>query len=80
MTLIEWQQQHADDIDAMFALYVFCANYHEGQWSEKYSIMSQMNCNLRDYAWNAIQEGVNADTEWFTAREIYLELVELFGE
>lgn len=30
-------------IDKLEAIYVFCMNYHEGQWSQKYRILSKIS-------------------------------------
>jgi hypothetical protein len=70
--------------DKVAALYVFCANYHTGQWSKLYKLMSrivrQYRPHLTDNAWKAIQDGEGrAVDEWAIARHYYLILVERHG-
>lgn len=62
--------------DFLFALYVFCADYHSGQWSRLYRLScrlaSQYRVRLSDNAWREIRDGGD---EWYEAHEFYNELV-----
>jgi hypothetical protein len=62
-------------MDLLAALYVWCANHHEGQWSREYRIMSRIakrGLRLTDSAWEAIQDGTGrAAEEWAYSRTIY---------
>ncbi len=64
--------------DKVAAVYVWCANNHQGQWSREYRIMSRiskMRLHLPDSAWEAIQDGTGrASEEWAEAHEIYKTL------
>lgn len=67
--------------DFIFALYVFCANYHSGQWSRGYRIMSrisQRGIRLSDSAWHAIEGNRHSKNaawdEWESARTYYRQL------
>jgi hypothetical protein len=70
--------------DFRFALYVFCMDFHGGQWSRLYRIMSRLRCSLRDSHIAAIQgnrhkrkaNGISAATwdEWTEARGHYRAL------
>lgn len=84
MTITEWYDHHnlesEDRFDALAALYVFCMNYHSGQWSDEYRIMCQIDANLRDRHIDIIAGNTDDDSgEWDNARQHYLELVEKFG-
>ena len=62
--------------DKLAAIYVFCANYHSGQWSRLYRLMCRISATLSDNAWEAIQDGTGrAAEDWEDAREVYLTLV-----
>lgn len=69
--------------DKIAALYVFCANYHSGQNSRLYRILSRIanrGIRLSDSAWCAIQDGTGrCASEWEYARSIYLTLVSNHG-
>ena len=73
--------------DFTFALYVFCTDFHSGQWSRLYRIMSRIasrGIQLRDSHIYAIQgnrhkrkaEGISDRSwdEWESARTYYREL------
>jgi hypothetical protein len=74
--------------DFVFALYVFCADYHSGQWSRGYRLLSQITRrygpHLSDSAWLAIQgnrhtrheRALSTATweEWQEARSFYRQL------
>lgn len=70
--------------DFKFALYVFCMDYHSGQWSRLYRIMCRLRARLSNSAIYAIQgnrhkrktENISQDTwdEWETARKYYRDL------
>ena len=68
--------------DRIAATYVFCMNYHEGQNSRLYRILSKITrhyrINLSDRAIDAIQ-GDKIIAEWAYANVIYNHLVERFG-
>ena len=69
--------------DLLGAVYVFCANYHSGQNSRLYRILSRISAkglHLSDNAWEAIQDGKGrAAEEWAYAHSLYLQLVENHG-
>lgn len=56
-----------------FALYVFAMNYHDGQSSRLYSILSRLKVSLRDNHIDAIIEGTSSD--WAVEHDYYLRLV-----
>lgn len=61
--------------DFTFALYVFCQDYHSGQWSRLYRIMSRIvkrGIQLQDKHADAIRYGNNE--EWSEAHEYYRQL------
>lgn len=69
--------------DFIFALYVFCMNYHSGQWSRGYRILSRISkrgISLRDSHIEAIQGNRHSQVdprvveEWSEARRYYREL------
>lgn len=65
--------------DFTFALYVFCMDYHSGQWSRLYRILSklgsQYRVSLRDSHIAAIRRGKDdPGNELETARTYYREL------
>lgn len=71
--------------DFMFALYVFCSDYHSGQWSRGYRILSrivQRGIQLNDRAIKAIsgnrhskrEIGLGCWEEWEQARAYYRQL------
>lgn len=73
--------------DFVFALYVFCADYHTGQWSRGYRLLSFITSRygpqLSDSAWGAIQGNRHtrkerrldsAWAEWENARVYYRQL------
>lgn len=67
--------------DFKFALYVFCMDYHSGQWSRLYRIMCRIGANMRDSHIYAIQgnrhkkreENISEAiwSEWESARVYY---------
>jgi hypothetical protein len=64
--------------DKAAALYVFCADFHGGQNSRLYRIMSRLGgkwyrLRLSNSAWDGIRDG--GDEEWEQAHEIYKTLV-----
>lgn len=66
----------------IFALYIFCAYHHSGQWYCGYRISHQYRPRIPDSAWSAIkgnrhsEERFNRDSwdEWENARRYYREL------
>lgn len=79
--------------DFIFALYAFCSDYHSGQWSRGYrilsAIVSRYDPSLRDAHLYSIQgnrhkrkeENISAAAwdEWETARRYYRELKRKFA-
>lgn len=67
--------------DRIAATYVFCMNYHSGQGSRLYRILSKLSTHyqvrLSDRAIDAIQ-GDKIIQEWSYANSIYNHLVEKF--
>ena len=63
--------------DKVAALYVFCADYHGGQNSRLYRLMSRIaryyRLQLSNPEWDGIRDG--KDEEWRGAHEIYKTLV-----
>ena len=77
--------------DFIFALYVFCSNYHSGQWSRGYRILSRISSrgiSLRDSHIKAIEGNrhtrreVSASCweEWEAARTYYRQLKRKYAE
>lgn len=65
--------------DFAFGLYVFCMDYHTGQWSRLYRILSKLSTqyrvSLRDNHIAAIRRGKDdPGNEWEQARTYYREL------
>jgi hypothetical protein len=61
--------------DLLAGIYVYCADYHEGQWSRLYRLMSRIKMHLSDTAWKAIRHGRDDPyNEWETARIVYRSL------
>ena len=65
--------------DFVFALYVFCMDYHSGQSSRLYRILSLLSTryrvSLRDSHIDAIRYGkYDRSGEWETARTYYRQL------
>lgn len=65
--------------DFTFALYVFCMDYHSGQWSRLYRILSKLGSQYRvslgDSAIAAIRRGKDdPHGEWEQARVYYRQL------
>jgi hypothetical protein len=65
-------------LDFTFALYVFCSDYHGGQSSRLYRILSRVTSRgirISDHAEAAIRRGKNdPDNEWEQARTYYRQL------
>ena len=71
--------------DTMAGLLVFCSDFHEGQDSRLYRILSRLTgphyrMHLSDNAWKAIRRGRDdlAD-EWQEARVVYRALKRKYG-
>lgn len=69
--------------DKLAGIYVFCANYHEGQNSRLYRIMSRIasrDIRLTDSAWAQIEASPTLNEmenwDWFEARQVYQTLVQ----
>ena len=61
--------------DTMAGIYVYCADYHSGQWSRLYRLMSRIRIHLTDSAWAAIRRGRDdPNNEWEAARRVYRKL------
>lgn len=65
--------------DTVCGLYVFCADYHAGQGSRLYRILSRIASRYRprlsDRAWAAIRSSAaDPGNEWDGAREVYRRL------
>jgi len=61
--------------DTLAGLYVYCMDYHSGQWSRLYRIMSKINMDLRDHHANMIRNGkLDPNHEWANARRVYRKL------
>ena len=82
MTLTEWYEKWDSDLenedrgDALFALYVYCMNYHWGQSSAEYEIMCRIGARLTD---NAIDGIMGGSDEWYNAHNYYKELIREFS-
>jgi len=67
------------NLDFRFALYCFCADYHSGQNSRLYRILSRLgNVRLSDRAFCAIRNG--RLEEWKIANSYYKQLVRKYGK
>jgi hypothetical protein len=63
------------NIDFKFALYVFCMDYHRGQNSRLYRIMSRLRCHLQDNHIKAIRRGKDdINNSWEQSRIYYRQL------
>lgn len=63
------------DSDFLFGAYVFCMDYHTGQWSEEYQALCEINASLRDRNIDAIRRGRDDEFgEWEDARRWYRAL------
>jgi len=64
-----------DNFDFVAGLYVYCMNWHNGQWSREYRILSRLQIRLTDNAIYSIQNGrYDRNDEWEQARIVYREL------
>jgi hypothetical protein len=67
-----WELADDDEKCALFdladGLYWYCHDYHTGQWSDEYSVLSTL-----DYSPSPLARGVE---EGSTAQEVYSQLVE----
>lgn len=57
--------------DKLAGIYVYCADYHEGQNSRLYQLMCKIDSyglKLSDSAWDGIREGSD---EWLDAHNVY---------
>ena len=60
--------------DKLAGIYVYCMDYHEGQWSRLYRILSRISkkeLNLRDSSIEEVRTG-----DWEEAHEVYQHLKE----
>lgn len=74
-TLAESVGADPTDTDFLFGCYVYCMDYHGGQWSLEYEAMSAINANMRDNHIDAIRRGKHDKSgEWEQAREWYRKL------
>lgn len=67
-----------DRFDKLAGIYVYCADYHEGQNSKLYRLMSRIDMlgiHLSDNAWTQIREGGD---EWFDAHCVYKACVDKY--
>lgn len=66
-------------IDKLAGIYVYCMDYHSGQWSREYRILSrivgQYKLRLTDSAIRQISEPIDEECEWIEAAEVYQTLV-----
>ena len=63
------------DFETLAGIYVYCADYHGGQWSRLYRLMSRIRMRLTDSAWKAIRHGRDDPAnEWEAARCVYRKL------
>ena len=67
--------------DFVFALHVFCMDYHSGQWSRLYRLGCRIDTRYRpclsDRAYAAIRHGgkrTDPHDEWMEARVFYRQL------
>lgn len=64
-----------ENFDFVAGLYVYLMDYHNGQWSREYRILSQLRVRLADRAIKGIQRGKHdPNGEWEQARIVYREL------
>lgn len=65
-------------IEKLAGVYVYCMDYHEGQGSRLYRLMSRiarLKIHLTDNAVHEIR-GYLDDTEWYEAQKVYSTLKE----
>ena len=60
--------EKCDLFDLAEGLYWYCSEYHTGQWSDEYSVLSTL-----DYSPSPLAHGVEEGT---TAHEVYSQLIE----
>lgn len=65
--------------DTIFGMYVYCANWHSGQGSRLYRLLSRISTQYRpqlsDTAWKAIRKGIGpGKDEWSDANAVYRRL------
>jgi hypothetical protein len=65
----------ATDPDFCFGAYVFCMDFHGGQWSEEYAAMCETGVSMRDSHIDAVRRGRDdRGGEWEAARMVYRAL------
>ena len=65
----------ATDPDFCFGAYVFCMDFHGGQWSEEYAAMCETGVSMRDSHIDAVRRGRDDQGgEWEEARRVYRAL------
>jgi hypothetical protein len=63
------------DPDFCFGAYVFCMDFHGGQWSEEYAAMCETGASMRDAHIDAVRRGRDDQGgEWEEARRVYRQL------
>jgi hypothetical protein len=61
--------------EKLAGIYVYCADFHEGQWSRLYRLMSRIRIRLSDSAWKGIRRGKDdPHGEWEESRRVYRQL------
>lgn len=64
-----------NDPDFCFGAYVFCMDFHGGQWSEEYAAMCETGVSMRDSHIDAVRRGrYDRGGEWESARMVYRAL------
>lgn len=70
------------DFETLAGIYTYAMDYHTGQWSRLYSLMSRINMSAPDDVFAAIQgnrhtkKGISPDVwdEWSRSRAVYRKL------
>ena len=61
--------------EKLAGVYVYCMDYHGGQWSRLYRLMSRIQMRLSDNAIAAIRRGkFDTSGEWEESRKVYRHL------
>ena len=62
-------------IEKLAGVYVYCMDFHGGQWSRLYRLMSRIRITLRDSHIAAIRRGKDdKGNEWEESRRVYRHL------
>jgi hypothetical protein len=61
--------------EKLAGIYVYCMDYHGGQWSRLYRLMSRIRFNAPDHVFDEIRYGKHdKNNEWEESRRVYRHL------